>query len=141
MGDEDFEDAALAAITFLREGGSSFMEYWDPSPEDRDRIGPTDAFRGLEEFMEMLDGHGDSDEYAEAMEVMQATIAERIEAIQAEIEEENWRQQEEDHYWRSQNPTPPRASSSPSRPPPSLAALFQDRPPSAADEIFSDVDE
>ncbi len=141
VGDEDFEEAVASAISSLRDGGASFMEYWEPSQEDRDQMGPSDAFRSLKEFLEMLDGYGNPDEYAEANEVMQERIAERIAAIEAEIEEENWRYQEEEYYWRSQNPSPPRASTSSSRPSPSLAAMFQDRPASPAADIFSDMHE
>ena len=142
VGEEDFDDAVANALASLRDGGASYMDYWEPTREDLSQMGPSDLFRGLGEFLEMLDGYGDEDEYAEANQVMQDAIADRISKIEAEQEEEDWRHQEEEHYWRSRNPTPPARSSQTStvfRPP--LSSLFEDRPASPAQHIFSDIDE
>ncbi|OYW34711.1 MAG: hypothetical protein B7Y12_00570 [Rhizobiales bacterium 24-66-13] len=142
VGSEDFSEAIASAMSSLQEGGASFMRYWEPSKEELDQMASSEAFGPLKEFLEMLDGNGDEEEYAAANEVMQEAIATRISEIEAEIEQENWYHQEEEHDCRSRNTSSSRVSArSTATADSAVAALFRNHSTSSASDIFSDIDE
>lgn len=70
---------------------------------------------------------------------MHARIDCRIAEIEHEIEQEQWRQAEEEHYFRSQHPEQRRVPASPRER--GLSSLLFEREPDPTADIFSDIDE
>ncbi|WP_184717355.1 hypothetical protein [Caulobacter sp.] len=100
LGAERFDELLQDVLAELRESGSSYMAYYEPS---RDFEGsPAEAFAELIAFVEELAGWVDEDEADEVLEIVKRRVADRVAELEAEAEQEDAWRQEEEYYYASQ---------------------------------------
>jgi hypothetical protein len=133
LGHEEFDELLVSVVADLRENGSSYMEYWEP--ERNSEVSPSDAFRSLIEFAELLEMYIDPEEATEVLEIVNERVDARIRELDEEAEREDWERREEEHYYAQRAGAAPRPATLSRSPPP----MFSSPPPDPVSDVFSDL--
>jgi len=135
LGREEFDEILVSVVECLRDDGATYMEYWEP--ERNSEVSPSDAFRGLIEFTELLEMYIDPEEAAEVLEIVNERVDARVKELDEEAEREEWGRREEEEYHARRAGIAPR-SAPVSRP---ASRLFSPPAPDPVADVFSDIDE
>lgn len=133
VGHEAFDDLLQFVVAELRDGGSSYMDFWEPSRNSEDS--PNDSFKGLIEFVEQLEMHIDPEEAAEVLEIMQDRVNTRVTALEEQAQQDDWDRQEEEYYYSQRTGSAVRSSPSPRAP------SFPTRAADPIADVFSNLDD
>lgn len=134
LGAERFDELLQDVVAELRDSGSSYIAFYEPS---RDFEGtPAEAFAGLIAFVDELAGWVDEEEAAEVLEIVKKRVADRVGELEEEAErEDDWRREEE-YYYASRHESGREAGAT-TRPSPFSFTTAVD--PLA--DVFSDLDD
>lgn len=136
LGHEEFDELLPSVVADLRDGGSSYMEYWEPDRSSEDS--PREAFKGLIDFAEKLSWFIDEDEASEILSIVKERVRDRVGELEEQAQREDWDRREEDYYYAQRAAAAPPRSAPASAPRPSI---FDPPPADPIADVFSDLDD